>query len=129
MTILKYPGVVVVSIVLFLGGIASFAEPVVDDFVRVTGAVNKPGRYPWKESMTAMDAIDAAGGLSKTTDGKAYISISDAHGTRRWIYNAEEGYDAAQRGPILTRGASIDVRNKRRLEVPKDDFKPPAQTK
>ena len=47
--------------------IADYISPTVV-FVEVHGEVRKPGRVPWKEGMTVLDAINAAGGVTAAAD-------------------------------------------------------------
>lgn len=47
------------------------------EFVKVVGAVAKPGIYPYRREMTLLDAIAAAGGTTQESSGKIIVLSKD----------------------------------------------------
>lgn len=85
-------------------------------FVEITGAVAKPGRYPYTENMQAEDLIRAAGGLKRSADTtKADLtSYSDdgAPGTHEEIPLASLANDNPTDNVPLRPGDVLSIREK-----------------
>ncbi|AAD35722.1 sugar transporter [Thermotoga maritima MSB8] len=47
------------------------------EFVKIVGAVSKPGIYPYRREMTLLDAVAAAGGTTQESSGKIIVLSKD----------------------------------------------------
>ena len=75
--------------------------------VYVHGAVQKPGRYDWREGMTAVHAITAAGGLKRNASLR--ILVLHADGTKT-VFSMDPNPAASHNAPAVSSGDVVAVR-------------------
>jgi len=92
-----------------------------EPYVYVSGRVVKPGCYHWVQGMTALDAVHAAGGFTKTVldaihpaDGSTNFAsgpiwITHVDGTAEWWVYPPATMDATNQPPVLKRNEDVYV--------------------
>ena len=78
--------------------------------IYVDGEVQKPGRYDWFSGMTVVDAINAAGGLSRSASHRILIVRADGS---RIVFHMDSNPNDVKKAPALYAGDVVSVRRER----------------
>ena len=95
--------------------VASFVGPVSEQ-IRVTGEAAKPQVLPFRQDMTLLDVMIAAGGLTDFADGNAATIYRAAEGGKMYSVRLK---DLVKRGDM---SANVDMRPGDVLIIPQSWF-------